>query len=256
MSDPFTTLGLSCPVKGKFYICQSAKVRFVGCCTVDPCADGSGVCPSASLAPSSFSGDSFVSIPPESCGTPLNASSWFTCQKTSPPFLGCCTVNPCATGSCPTANLHPARLSDDPAQANIFLTNLPPNMSTTATPSPTATPSASGAPVAAQPGLSTGAIAGIAVGAVGLVALVIGAILLYKCGWNARRRREKRETALMQQSQPSGWHGGAAAGGSGALVGPDHEAAHHNDGEYGHGKTSPYHGMSDPHRPTSIFELQ
>ncbi|KAI1097279.1 hypothetical protein F4804DRAFT_181851 [Jackrogersella minutella] len=167
-------LGLSCPSKGKFYVCDQADIRFIGCCTVDPCADGSGVCPQSDLAAASFSSDHYNDIPAQNCAQPNNATEWYTC-KSSQPYLGCCNVNPCSSSGCPTAALLPATLSDNTADAQVFL----------ATSSPT--PSGS-----SGYSLPLGAILGIALGLAALVAVLL-AIWAYKCGWLARRRNNGKE---------------------------------------------------------------
>ncbi|KAI1143942.1 hypothetical protein F5Y05DRAFT_11218 [Hypoxylon sp. FL0543] len=177
MSVTRSDLGLSCPVEGKFYVCDSAKIRFIGCCTVDPCADGSGLCPEKNLATASFSSDHYDSIPKQNCAPPSNDTQWFTC-KSSQPFLGCCDINPCQNDGCPTNNLLAATLSDNAQDAQVFLT--------TSSATPTSAPSASSGYT-----LPLGAILGIALGCAALVAILL-AILAYRCGWLARRRKGEK----------------------------------------------------------------
>lgn len=168
-------LGLSCPAKGQFYACDTAKIRFVGCCTIDPCADGSGNCPQSSLASTSFSSDYYASIPPQNCAAPRNSSNWWTCAG-SQPFLGCCDINPCQNSGCPTASLLPAILSDDASNAEVFIAS---STSTTA-----ASPGSSGYT------LPLGAIIGIVIGCAALVAIIL-AFVAYRCGWIRRKKQEK-----------------------------------------------------------------
>ncbi|OTB06774.1 hypothetical protein M426DRAFT_318485 [Hypoxylon sp. CI-4A] len=175
MSATRADLGLSCPSRGKFYVCDTAKIQFLGCCTVDPCADGSGICPQSALAPSSFSSDHYDSISVQNCAAPHNASNWYTC-KSSQPFMGCCNSNPCQNDGCPTSDLLAATLSDDADAAQVFL-------SSSSTPSPTSTPDSS-----SGYSLPLGAILGIALGGAALVAIVL-AIVAYRCGWIARNKR-------------------------------------------------------------------
>lgn len=175
MSTTRSDLGLSCPSKGKFYVCENASIRFIGCCTVDPCADGSGRCPQNDLAAASFSSDHYDSIPGQSCAAPNNASSWFTC-KSSQPFMGCCSTNPCQNDGCPTANLLPATLSDDASNAEVFLA------SSSSTPSSN---SSSGYQ------LPLGGILGISLGGAAVVAILL-AILAYRCGWLARHKKHNK----------------------------------------------------------------
>ncbi|KAK3346862.1 hypothetical protein B0T25DRAFT_553040 [Lasiosphaeria hispida] len=189
-----SSLGLSCPIGGAFYICQNNATEFIGCCTTDPCADGSGLCPKNNLRPASFSGDSYSSIPPQQCSQSNSTSTnttalWFTCKMTIPPFLGCCTSNPCADGSCPTARLGVAKLSSDPDARAPFVTGEyePVNP---ATPSPSSSAAPRVTPADQGQGLSTGAIAGIAVGSA-VVVIAVVAFMMYKCGWHARKKKER-----------------------------------------------------------------
>ncbi|KAI0902505.1 hypothetical protein F4806DRAFT_447279 [Annulohypoxylon nitens] len=177
MSITRDDLGLSCPNKGKFYVCDKAKIRFIGCCTVDPCADGSGNCPQDSLMPASFSSDHYDSISPQSCAAPSTSDRWFTCQSDQPPFLGCCSDNPCSNNGCPTGKLLAATLSDNNGNAQVFLN--------TGTPAPSSDSSGYS--------LSLGAILGIALGCAAVVAIAL-AILAYRCGWLAKRRKQGKES--------------------------------------------------------------
>lgn len=77
MSNPNPNLGLTCPSEGTFYVCEKAKVRFVGCCTTDPCADGSGECPQQDLRTSGFSSDHYDEIKPQSCVDTDPKKSWY-----------------------------------------------------------------------------------------------------------------------------------------------------------------------------------
>ncbi|KAI0603544.1 hypothetical protein F4775DRAFT_534156 [Biscogniauxia sp. FL1348] len=182
MSVSHSQLGLSCPSRGTFYVCEHAAIRFIGCCTVDPCADGSGVCPQANLATSSFSSDHYDDIPPQSCAAPYNSSTWYTC-KSSTPFMGCCRTVPCGEG-CQQADLLPAMLSDDESQAQVFLSG------TTASDNS----SSSGAPSnnSERYSLSLGTILGISLGSAAVVAVILG-FLMYRCGWWARQKKSQQE---------------------------------------------------------------
>ncbi|KAI0868501.1 hypothetical protein GGS24DRAFT_494516 [Hypoxylon argillaceum] len=136
--DPRVEFGLSCPVHGKFYICEDSPTRFVGCCDIDPCtAAANGECPSSALFPASFSSASGVIFVAQGCAAPFNSSIWYTCNNAIPPFLGCCKNNPCNNG-CDAGNLVPATLSDNPKNASQFM--LP---STTTTSSSSSIPSSS-----------------------------------------------------------------------------------------------------------------
>lgn len=188
MSDgnPTAVFGLSCPYGGTFYICKDAKSKFLGCCTENPCGDGTGYCPQSALRYSSYSQDSYRSIPQENCVTPRNESSWYTCSSAVPPFMGCCASNPCSDEGCPEEDLLAARLDDDPTNAAPFLTAT----------STSITSSSSGK---ASGGLSTGAIVGIAIGSA-LAVLIAGGILFF-C---YKRREKRRLDELASKGQQNG----------------------------------------------------
>ncbi|KAI8630728.1 hypothetical protein F5Y19DRAFT_483389 [Xylariaceae sp. FL1651] len=125
---PDPKLGLSCPVGGQFYVCADSKTRFIGCCLLDPCADGSGHCPTTSLRETSFSRDNHGLLLPQQCEFSVDKDrqnqtiSWFCCDTRYPPFLGCSTGNPCITDAgWPTNYLAAAALSDDPMHAAAFI---------------------------------------------------------------------------------------------------------------------------------------
>ncbi|EEU41987.1 uncharacterized protein NECHADRAFT_50718 [Fusarium vanettenii 77-13-4] len=59
-------LGLTCPRGGDFYVCDKAKVQFIGCCAIDPC-DNDGICPEDQLVLSSFTKAKYDNLPPQSC---------------------------------------------------------------------------------------------------------------------------------------------------------------------------------------------
>lgn len=170
-----STLGLSCPSGGAFYICDKSAQEFIGCCTSDPCADGSGQCPKENLRSSSFSGDKYKDIPAQECAGNNETARWYTCMATLPPFLGCCSDNPCATGACLANELEAARLSPDSAARAAFLA-----LETT---TPASTDNGGMA-------LPAGAIWGIVIGSLVLVMALV-AVLVYKCGWYARKRKER-----------------------------------------------------------------
>src|SRR4051812_25136386 len=104
-TNPYKTFGLSCPNGGEFHICENTTREFIGCCTMDPCADGSGLCDKLHLREASFSESSYLVIPPQSCETSGGADNFYTCKANNPPFLGCCTINPCVNMTFPSSNL-------------------------------------------------------------------------------------------------------------------------------------------------------
>ncbi|KAM7218893.1 hypothetical protein V8F06_005773 [Rhypophila decipiens] len=179
MTNP---LGLSCPRGGDWYICQDTAVEFVGCCTINPCSDGSGNCPQKRLRPATFSSSQYSKIPALACddSEPIPGYSsplWYTCAANNPPFMGCCYSNPCTAGQCADANLTAARLIDEPVIRADFLRD-------------------AGAiePSSSSKGLSGGAIAGIVIGVLGGIALVVGA------WWYMRRRKQKQAAEKSPQS--------------------------------------------------------
>lgn len=168
-----------CPQGGDFYVCQGKKTQFLGCCTSDPCSDGSGDCPQTSLRYTSYNADDYDAIPPEEC---VSTGLWYTCSAISTAFMGCCLENPCRNNGCTQGNLTAARLSDITSDAAPFMTS-----------------------AAAASGdmkmLSTGAIVGIAIGA-SLGALILG-ILLFLFYRRHERRRELRRDELHQSTPGS-----------------------------------------------------
>jgi hypothetical protein len=121
--DPFKSLGLSCPYGGLFYICSTDPVRFIGCCSINPCGARKGLCPDQYLNPASFDKAHGGEILPQSCVNDNVDVAWHTCPGTEPPFLGCCAVDPCPRGSCPRKELRAAKLSDKTKNAEEFLGN-------------------------------------------------------------------------------------------------------------------------------------
>lgn len=186
-------LGLSCPYGGDFYICQGAKIEFVGCCTSNPCSDGSGSCIKEKLRPSSFSMTQYAKIPSLGCDDSqprpeLKPPLWYTCIAPTPPFMGCCFSNPCGDG-CPQVNVSAARLPDEATTRQMFLTNANVSQDTQSSNK-----------------LSGGAIAGIVVGAIAVIVALAGAY------WFMRRKKQRKtagepvplSSADMQHSEYTG----------------------------------------------------
>lgn len=173
-SNPYKTFGLSCPNGGDFHICENTKREFIGCCTMDPCADGSGLCDKAHLRSASFSESSYLGIPPQSCDSTGGDDHFYTCTANDPPFIGCCSINPCVNMTCPSANLRAAVLSSDHDDRASFLA---PATSSSGGKSTAAAKTDSG-------GLSSGAVAGIVVSTVALLILVVGVVLWRRYNWN------------------------------------------------------------------------
>lgn len=164
-----TGSGISCPNGGSFYVCQGNATQFLGCCTEDPCADGSGNCADSNVRNTSYSSSLYNSIPQQACVGDDSIDHWYTCSKSNPPFMGCCLSNPCLNGGCFGDNLTAARLSDNTTNASVFETG---------TASTAASSASSGMNMTS---LSTGAIVGIAIGSA-MAALIVGVALfcLYK----------------------------------------------------------------------------
>lgn len=213
-----------CPSGGTFYVCQGNTTQFLGCCTTDPCASGQGVCPQSSLRTTSFNSDDYDSFPPQACAS-ATQGLWYTCSKITTPFMGCCTSNPCQNDGCDAADLRAARVSDDAADAAVFLTtDAAPTTSSSSSSSSTSvvasstsvasnssstpsTPVSDGGGGNSSSGLSTGAIVGLAIGAA-LGALILGILLfcLYK-RYEKKKARQQQQLMAMGQSGPDGTPG-------------------------------------------------
>ena len=170
------SLGLSCPKGGQVYVCEGNQTEFLGCCKSDPCADGSGNCPKEDLRTTTFSTDAYDEILRQGCAGSKGGVNWWTCTGTAPPFMGCCSVNPCQStegDACPDDDLYAAQLSTDDDGRRAFLTGTDTHSST--------------------PSLSTGAIVGIAIGAVVLLlAAVAGCLYIFKRGRHAERKSNQK----------------------------------------------------------------
>ncbi|KAI7912028.1 hypothetical protein M9X92_010243 [Pyricularia oryzae] len=166
-----TELGLSCPRGGQFYICQGNTTEFIGCCTVNPCENGTGVCPQANLLQASFSSDAYDRIPPQKCSDRQAHGTWWTCKGNTTiwPFIGCCTKDPCLSGTCIHSDLVPAYLSESKTNASVFLSSLPSGTMTTS-PIPSNSPDF-------QPAL---AISGVVLSA-SVLAILIVAFICFLC---------------------------------------------------------------------------
>lgn len=198
--------GFSCPKGGAFYICPEKKHEFLGCCTVNPCTEErSGVCPDDQLEAATFSIAKYDILPAQGCDVSIQEALFYTCNGSSPPFMGCCASNPCNAG-CPQDKLRPAVLNNLPGEwtkrdyllnpngsgISYNRTKTEPSSSASSTSEPTSSstnqPNSSTNDLDRSGGLSTGAIAGIAVGAV-IAVLVIVAGIMWKCGWFPRKKK-------------------------------------------------------------------
>lgn len=175
-----------CPKGGTFYVCQGNTTQFLGCCTKDPCADGSGDCPQDSLRYTSYNADEYSSIPPEDCSS---SGLWYTCSEITTAFMGCCLDNPCQNDGCTQGNLTAARLSDNTTDAAAFETLAASLTDTNGKGTGT---------------LSTGATVGIAIGAA-VVALIVGIALFFL--YKRRERNKSQNERASTQYPPDGTPG-------------------------------------------------
>lgn len=232
MGDPIVDLGLSCPKAGRFYICEDQPTRFVGCCTIDPCTTADGLCPDDHLQPSSFNAGACSKILAQDCLDP--GFLWYTCRDSSPPFLGCCSQMACEASGCPVSKVGAASLAGNKQQAAPFLSggsaassrassasssassketgssaSAPSTTLSTALLS-TAASTTGGAPThdstqpaavsrPAHPGLSKGAIAGIAVGVIA-VGCALAGLLFWWLKQHKKRRSDNTNNATADGS--------------------------------------------------------
>ncbi|WZH47982.1 hypothetical protein QYS62_009146 [Fusarium acuminatum] len=202
MSSPREHWGLSCTTGGRFYICEDDDTQFMGCCLSDPCGRNNGTCPDGDLRATTFESDTYTDLPPQDCDNSQGVDNWYTCAFTTPPFLGCCSQNACASG-CPRNRLVPAKLSNNENNRLNFLHPRDGESTTSSTASETASATASSTSAVEasdNDGLGTGAIAGIAIGAAvgGLIILILLAWLFW---WKPRQKKKQQsETAAYQAS--------------------------------------------------------
>ncbi|KAL3476859.1 hypothetical protein BJX99DRAFT_227043 [Aspergillus californicus] len=180
-----------CPSGGTWYVCETAPY-FVGCCSSDPCSSNTdNPCPdvyAASYNASAFDGTIFDQIRPNNClATSGNSSNWYTCNSTSPPFLGCCSSNPCSqTDGCPADDVIPAAWSSSRSgQYELFLDE--------------GTGDGDESGDGGSDGLSAGAIAGIAVGGAAAVVIILAVLFFLR-----RRRQKATVTPAEQQNMFAG----------------------------------------------------
>lgn len=185
------SVAFSCPDRSSsWYVChEPTSSRFVGCCRSDPCVKG---CSDGNLAPASFPKDDYDRLSDQLCQVGL----WYSCATTNPTFLGCCTSNPCQPGGCPRENLRAGLLSQNPAQAAVFLPSGV-NIMTTTT-AATTTSSATGSQNRPPPRDSNvRVVVGAVVGGVTLLMLVVGFVLY------SFYRKRKREQLVEEPTIPN-----------------------------------------------------
>lgn len=194
-----TECHFTCPKGGTWFVCTS-EPYFVGCCASDPCTSTTNpACPS--LYPASFDPSIFDKFAPNDC-IDNPSSDWYTCNRTSPRFLGCCKSDPCGDG-CPSGDLLPAAWSQAAVgQLQLFLdgANTPiatGRTSATSTSTSTGTSSAASVPRPTSLGLSSGAIAGIAIAGALVVSTILAVLFIRR-----RRRRNKQSPARGEDRSP------------------------------------------------------
>lgn len=187
MSESITMadFGLSCPRGGDFYSCKDSHIQFIGCCTENPCIDGTGICRQSALRYTSYSKDAYLKIQQQSCVEPYNETKWWTCSVADTPFIGCCSSDPCNSEGCLEEDLLAARVSDNATHAAPFLTS-------------TSTSDSSSSGGSGSGGLSKGAVAGIAVGSALAVLIVVGILFFFY-----RRREKRKRDQLAAKAQPN-----------------------------------------------------
>ena len=200
-SETIQYFGLRCPESATLYICEGGDNEFIGCCTSDPCRDGSGICPDGNLRTASFNPDRYNDLKKQSCDDSRGADVWYSCSRSEPPFMGCCDINPCSSG-CSRDHLLPAVLSKNETNRHFFL-------------EPESAASSSAVSEEDDGGLGAGAIAGIAVGCTAFGIILISFLVCLSLRW---RRKQKQARAMLQspegqrvpatvQSTPMGYDG-------------------------------------------------
>ncbi|KAF2501513.1 hypothetical protein BU16DRAFT_201446 [Lophium mytilinum] len=106
----------SCPSGSKWYACaKGSGSTFAGCCAQQAC-DGNG-CPLGALEPASFNPTYYGSFKDLECPS---GSAFYTCNFTTPTFMGCCKSPACNQDQgCPSADLQ-AAFMDTPDQFSDF----------------------------------------------------------------------------------------------------------------------------------------
>ena len=160
----------SCPAELPFYACDYGT-RFLGCC-----ADGAGdeVCATGcdNVRAATFDGNYYSSVTQNDCNDTGGHILWYTCEGTSPPFMGCCANNPCANG-CRQEDLFAAQLSIDQKEKAAFSSILLEE------------------PSGSQH--QTGKIAGGVIGGLLFVGITISSLLLYR---RRKLRIQIKDTAI------------------------------------------------------------
>ncbi|KAI6779720.1 uncharacterized protein J7T54_005750 [Emericellopsis cladophorae] len=196
LADPKVqnNLGTSCSGTASFYVCDERDTKFLGCCSINPCKTDNGLCPDDDFESASYRDSSHALIMAQDCQSDAPEVQWWTCLANDPPFMGCCSLNPCVEGECPSKNLFPAKLSSEKENAKAFLPE----------------------DYYDDKGLSEGTIGGIAAGAVGGGFVIIGALI-----WFFLRRKKAKKAAAAaaarQSYEPYANHPSTVAGSEAAT---------------------------------------
>ena len=131
-------IAATCPLNVTFYACDFGE-RFLGCCAngspADTCTTG---CPQEDLLPASFEKEYYDYTTSAAC----TQGSWWSCENTSPPFLGCCLSNPCLSG-CPATDLRAAIFSPNQTDNPLYSANLDASIAASSTTSSSTSKAAS-----------------------------------------------------------------------------------------------------------------
>ncbi|KAI0479341.1 hypothetical protein GGR56DRAFT_673267 [Xylariaceae sp. FL0804] len=231
-------LGLACPSGGDAYVCAnlSSSSQFVGCCTADPCSTG-GMCAADALRPATYDPQANPNLPAQDCmastgdgggGGAADAGVvpwWYTCADTSPPFLGCCTVDACESdqaGGCPLGNVSIAVLAPGAANGSsgpfvvsssssslsssitaLTFSDLDPTSSSTTT---SATDPAMSSQMAAEAAATAAAYRSVKIGVGVALPLLLAAglgVLWLRHRYRLRRRRDRlQRNAIISRPVP------------------------------------------------------
>jgi hypothetical protein len=234
--------GPSCLDGGSWYVCNNTTAsNFVGCCEGDhsPCLnqDGYTGCLVGNVRPASFNASFAGKFQSQECEA---GGTFYACPHTSPPFLGCCTLDPCSFGSCPLDYLRAAALANG-TQANDFLgimsttssasassstsssltsssTSLAATSSTlTSTSTSSASSNATASSVPSNGGthnkLKAGGIAGVVIGALALVGILSVLAFLWRRREQKKSERELREKQIYNEPESGFEHPPPGRGG-------------------------------------------
>ena len=149
----------------------------------------------AYLAPASFDMNDYGKFQDQECPS---GSQWHSCKFTDPPFMGCCTSDPCSTSAgCPVGDLTAGFLSTNPGVAADILPSSAVTMSSQTSPTASRTNSEATTTTTAQPAnhTSRSAVIGSTIGGIAAVIITLASIvfLVYR---TISRRRQQAQTSF------------------------------------------------------------